>query len=413
MPRAPLIALSLTTPRTAPWSLTIGDQDVTIGPSGGTAWGVPVDTIRLNEQGPNGVSSMAFRINDPAGALWPIDGALVEYRDVTNGLYLFRGLVSHWDSRPGFGDQGRTIDVQATGIDALLDWRFVPPLTVPAGSSLSAAIAWLANQYAPELIAPPMTNLDGTGFVGAPPASLRNGNAAYPIGFLQNAAGTANAFTGVAQVWSGGSLRAALLSLIRLSAYDTGSGLLAEVPSAFIAVDPQYRLRVWCTGATDQPDDYTTLSVTDTAGGVLRAENLSYGGDPEDVLRQVYIGGTGVTGTYSDGSGITIGRQDGVIDSAITTDAQARTRANQVLAEQAGRVRGQFDLRDWTPSASTIHAGSLVSITDAASNATGTYRIYEIERTFNNSGRQNWHVSFGGLAPSVANLTRRLTRSLN
>jgi len=36
-------------------------------------------------------------------------------------------------------------------------------------------------------------------------------------------------------------------------------------------------------------------------------------------------------------------------------------------------------------------------------------RELEIEKTFNDSGRQNWTVTFGSLAPNVVNYTRRLT----
>lgn len=414
MPRAGLIALSLTTPATRPWSLTLGPYDVTIGPSGSSpAWGTPIDTITLDEQGPGGVSSLAFSVNDPSGAIFPADGWPVEYRDVTNGVTLFRGWIDHWNSRPAFGGQGRVLDCQATGVDALLDWRYVPPLTIPPGSATSCAIAMLANLYAPELNAPQVANLNGTGAIGFPPASVRNGNAAYPIGFLQHPS-SANAVTGVAQSWGGGSLRQAIAQLVALSNYDTGFALLVEVPSVFVAVDANLGLRVWCTGAADQPDDYTTLTVVDTAAGALRAENLRYGGDPGDVLRQYTVTGASAAATVTagDGSGVTGGRYDGVVDSSVTTEAQARTRAGQALAEQSGKVRGTFELNDWAPSATTIHAGSLVAITDAASGATGTYRIYAIKRTFNDSGRQNWAVEFGGRAPSVANLARRLTRTL-
>lgn len=406
MPIAAPIAAALTTAGAHPWSLLLGGLDVIREP-GVLGFGTPIESIAIREEGPGGVSSAAFDVNDPGATVWPAEGDPVVYTDPSDNV-LFRGTVDHWESLPAFGT-GRLLRVTATGIDALLDWRYIPPIVIGSGTALASAIAQLANLEVGELRAP-----DPQGAGGFPPASLRNGNAAWPIGFLQSSSPSANALINGTWTWPGGTLREAINSLAAQAVY-IGAGNITSygVPIA-VAVDTSWRLRVWVDTIADQPDDYTSLTVVDTAAGPVRAEDLRFASEPGDVIHQVYIAGASAaaSGWFGDGRGIANGRETGISDSSIATFDAAATRAAGYLAQQAGVVRGSFRLEDWTPTAATIHAGSLVSITDAPANATGIYRIFAIAKSFNPSGRQTWSVEFGGRMPSVANLARRLTRSL-
>src|SRR6186997_225679 len=108
MPNAAVIAAALTDHSAHPWGLFVGSSDV-IGMTS-------LETIRLTEEGPGGVSSMEFTIDDPGKAVSIVDGAEVSFWDLTGNVVYFRGTVASWTARPEFGGQGRTITVECDGI---------------------------------------------------------------------------------------------------------------------------------------------------------------------------------------------------------------------------------------------------------------------------------------------------------
>lgn len=414
MPTAPVLAATSAGYPARTFALYLDGLDVLKQP-GGSGYGVPIDSIRVVEAGPGAVGSMAFTIDDPTGlvSIAGLDrGPRVLYVDLVSNAVLHRGVVDTGGSRPAFGGQGRSIPVTSTAVDSLLDDRIVPPVTFVGGMLTWLAIAQATNIAASELRAPAF-DLGGGSF---PPASLTDGNFDWPIGFLQTDDGVGNAQLNGALAWSGGSLRACIEAIEAQSIYVGSSGWLRDrpPPAFLVTVDTYLGLRVWRDQAGAAPADWTTLTVSDTAGGPLRAANLQYDLAPGDVIRAVYVQGFDATSSLwvADGSGIN-GRQARIVDSSLTT-ADAATRAGLAyLAANSGKVRGTFDLEDFTPPASTIHAGGLLSLTDAAAAATGSYRIYSIAKSFNASGRQDWSVSFGGNPPSAMALARRLTRNLS
>lgn len=404
MPIAAPIAAALTDHSAHPWSLTVGGTDMA-KLAAGAGFGVPIESIRVREVGPGGVSSIEFNVDDPRAETWIADVAPIELVRHSDGDVAFRGTVDHWESSPDFGGQGRTLRVTGSGPEQYLDdWTIVPPASVLNGTILADAIAYLANREAPRLIAP-----FAFGVISFPPASLGDGNADWPIGLLQ--VGGNNATVSGAWTWGGGTLRSAIADLAAHSVYIGAGNIVSYSVPILVTVDFGYRLRVWRDGPSFQPDDYTTLFVSDTVGSSVLATELSYAVEPGDVIHEVYVsGGGGVAGWFSDGTGIT-GRQGLISDATLTTFDAAAAAALNFLAAQAGKVRGSFRLVHYSPAVTTVHAGSLVSITDAASGSTGTYRIAAIAKTFYGNGTQDWTVEFGGLRPSVTSLTRRLTRA--
>lgn len=407
MPTAVVVAATSAGYPARTFSLFLDGLDVVKQP-GGAGYGVPLESIEVVEAGPGATSSMRFVIDDPAGSIDPTALALgppVLYVDQVNNLTLFRGVVDTASSRPDFGGQGRTIEVGCTGDDSWLDDRVVVPVTIGNGTPTWEAIAQVAHQAAPELYAP------AGGGVSFPPASLTDGNADWPIGFLKSPT-TANATVSGALAWDGGTLRAAIDAIVAQSIYIGSSGWerYEPAPAVSVTIDFDRRLRVWRDLPTAAPEDYSALVVTDTHAGARRAEGLSYELAPGDVIRSVFVQGASPTAYVwvNDGSGI-VGRQARIADDALTTEDQATQAGQAYLATQAAKVRGSFDLVDFTPPAG-VHAGSLLTLTDAAAAATGSYRIYTITKTFHASGRQTWGVAFGGNRPSAMALARRLTR---
>lgn len=407
MPVAAVIAAALTDHSAHPWGLWLGGLDVTKEP-GGSGYGTSADSIEVTEAGPGAVSSMTFEVDDPFKELGVNAGNEVAYFDLVNDVCLFRGWVDHYDSRPAFGGQGRVFRIECTGLEAILDWSIVAPgASLGQSNRVPGCIGMLAQQYAPKLKAPSAAS----GMGSAP--WTRNGSFDYPVGnFLRTVEPILPLQWGGTS--AGGTLRNAVSEVIALGVwfYNVGGGASTEPFKALVTVDFYYGLRIWEDDDSLQPDDYTTLTVTDTYAGPNRAAGLAAQVDWAGVVRSVMVVGSGGTnyGVFGDGSGI-YGPQTLITDSNVTTADLASQRAMAYLAQQSASVRGSFTLEDWTPP-TTVHAGSLVSITDAATSVATTYRISEIRKRFNSSGRQDWTVSFGGLQKaSGARLMRRLTRA--
>ena len=138
MPVAAVIATALTNRAYRAALLTVGGRDVLADPS--KRYSVPLESIEVNEAGPGDVSSMSFVIEDYGLTVNVADGNEVRFHNIRTGQPMFLGWVQAWNVTPDFGDQGRTIAVQAVGIEAVLDWAIIPSaLTVLTGTSLGAA----------------------------------------------------------------------------------------------------------------------------------------------------------------------------------------------------------------------------------------------------------------------------------
>lgn len=414
MPVAAAIAAALTDHSAHPYSLEVGSLDVLKEPNA-PGWGVSVDTIEVTEAGPGAVSSMTFVIDDPEQSI-TISGPLGVLFKANDGAspetIYFRGWVDGVDVVPAFGGQGRLITVRCSGIEQLLDWFIVPTsFSMGFATLLTKYVGILAQTFAPLL---QRTGTDaGTAMVLAP--WTRNGSFNYPMGNLVRPAEPAWALN-FFSTWtgSGTTLRNSILDLAAHCSYFDSVTAASDHQGVgiLLTVDWWYGLRLWEDNPALQPDDYTTLTVTDTYAGTNVAANLRYAQDFAGVNRSAYVIGSGGTdyGVTSDGSGI-VGRMLFINDSLVTSDAVARARALGSMDEDSATYRGDFLLENFTPP-TTVHAGSLISITDAATSLSATHRITEIHKTFLPNGLQNWNVTFGGLPrPRVSRLMRRYTRS--
>lgn len=407
MPLAAVIATQLHGPAGAIYGLWI--DNLNVRPF------VPIDSVTITEAGPGGVSSMSFVIEDPTGVIpIPTAGAVIRLQEFTFDTPAFLGYVSDYNVQ--VMGIGRTITVEAVGVEIVLDWTAVPitylartPITPPYPAvdgvngatdlnpgRLSENIWYLANVIGP--ISDIRLNLFAPLNNGTTPV---DGDASLPVGTLFKS-GLFPEIASLGHPVGPGSLRQALEDAIKASFY--GSFGSTNVPDAVLTVDFYRRLRVFFRDAA--PDDYTNLTVS--TAGPIRAENIQYEVHPGDVVRTVYVNGGNAAGSgyVTDGSGI-FGRQ-AVIDSPTSTTAGRRDQIGaQYLASQATLVRGTFMLTDWTPTAATIHPASTVTITDLQVGLTAqTYPIAEITKGFTGT-RQNWTISFGGVRPSYVEAVRR------
>jgi hypothetical protein len=368
-----------------------------------------LDSIELTEAGPGDVSSLTFVIEDPTAVIpLPAAGATVLHWDQTLDAPLFSGYVNDYSVR--VMGVGRTITVNAAGLETLLDWIAIPsttprdPVTGLLASDGNPAPVGNVLSY---LVTTTAQDSDGrTDLYGPVPAGVgtANGNATYPIGIL-NAPGPFFAdVTSVGVPVGPGSLRAGLEDLIKAAHYGT---FLDPSPyiDAVVTVDFYRRLRVFLRSG--RPDDWTDMTINDTVAGPQRSESINYEVHPADVVRSVYVNGSGAgQGWVTDGSGI-FGRQ-AVIDSPTSTTAKRMEQVGALyLATQKALVRGTLTISDWTPPNATVHPSSTITITDAQVSLTAqTYAIAEIRKTFNGAGKQNWEIVFGGRRPSYVEQSR-------
>jgi len=408
MPNAAIVGAALTDHSAHPYSLFLNELDLIGPPSRGFAVGI--ETITVNEVGPGGVSSISFTIDDPSKLITITSGQVIRFWWNANSagsvvdMPLFLGFVDTYTLRPDFGMQGRSIDVQGIGVEALLDWKILP--TYQAAVTLPEVISILGFS------------------VGIPSATLyqavqAQSSLAAPVGGYSRAAGDVQAALIGNASSVGVPLRQALQEVI------DSATLLDQQPAftgcsqikVLFTIDFYGQLRLWNDSPTTQPTDYAqdSFDVTSLTGVV---ENLEFTTDPSQIVHEVWVTGSGAAATptlYDDGTGIK-GKQSAVTDTTITTAAKALQAAQAVFTANSNQVRGSYERSDWTPggaAGTSIRAGSLVTMVDptvSINSPTNGYRIMEIEKTFNGSGRQNWKVSFGSLAPSAIRQIRSYNR---
>lgn len=404
MPNAAIIGAALTDHSAHPYSLWVDSLDVIGGSFTPSGFGTDLESIRINEVGPGGVSSISFVVGDPSGTMTIQDGAVIRFWWNTADVPLFLGWVDTYGIEPGFGGQGRVLTVQGIGEEALLDFLIViDDVDGAKGPAFAEGVS-----YAAMVAGVPNYQTTGSG------AGIALSTQAAPISGYTRAVGDATALSNnwVASQFSGLSLRRAIESMFALNnSVDPLPASGASQARVLFTMDFYGGLRMWNDYPTAIPSDYTNLTVNDAYAGPIVAENLQYAVDPSQIVHEVYVKGSSAanSGWFSDGTGIK-GKQQYVTDTTnITSPTLALQAAQAVFQANNNQVRGSFELTDFTPAA-TVHAGSFVTITDAAAGLSAqSYRIMEIEKTFHGSGRQDWIVSFGSLAPNVTRFTRRLT----
>lgn len=380
-----------------PKSLWVNGLDVLreAGPAG-NLFGVPEGTIELVERGPGGTSSLKFVINDPTKDITINEGDRVHYWDHTNGRPLFKGWVQTWTPRPW--GLGRKISVTCVGQEIVLDWMVIPSLTIPAGTRVYDAVQAAAGAAI------------GIGFpLRAFHSTDQNSNQAGPVGHLSIFDDLNAPLTGYALTFAGESLRQAIGKIIAAAPNTAlvGFDFVKIIGYGVVTIDFYDGLRFY--RALVPPDDYATLTVSDTFAGALAAADLEHTFDGGGRVRQVQVigGNAAGSGIVPDGSGKT-GATATITDSSILSSDVRDQRAKAYMADKSLSGRGTFKLNANT-IATNVHPGSTLDLTDAETGATGTYPIGSITKRFH-GGRQDWVITYGGLPASFAAAVRRLTR---
>lgn len=410
MANAAILATALTTHAAHPYGLFLDNLDVIAQPGGG--YGVPLDTVQVKEVAAGAVSSMSFEIDDPAKAITITDAMTVRFFDFTTDLPVFLGYVDRWSYRPDFGGQGRTIVVSATGVEAALDWAVTTvDLTFASGLALSTAIQTTATNL---FGMPPGLNVLVSTIGGVAPQSSRQGE---PV----SAGTTTVTLTYAVTITAGTSFREALrlLSVAAIVVIDTGHLSAVVIYTATVDFWMGLRITPFPYSANDATADWLRLDVTDTVASTTTAANLDFGTEGATV-RAVFVKGGNAAGTgYMDDATGLPGSVAFISDTTVDSAAKLASAQTAYLQGNAQTQRGQFVLE--TILASTINtgptnhfrAGSRMRLTDdAVSSVISTIRqVYEIAKTFQAGKLETWTISYGGPAPSVARLVRRLTRT--
>lgn len=408
MAGAAVIATQLTDQSVVTYRLTLDGVDFL---SRGSGFGVPIESIRVNEEGPGGVSSLAFTINDPLVEATFVSTAVVEFWDVANDRPEFLGFVQSVAVSPTA--VGRVFHVTCVGIEALLDWMLVPYLQVFAGTVLASAIQGI------------LANATGVGwpiraFATTPAEAAAIGNQERPM------VGNDGTFPVVAYEveLEGQTVREA----IRLVTEAAGTWYGTNAGPQF-TIDFYSGLRVGNVYLTDGQwngqlgSDLSGLTIGTVSVVATSPTALKIDLRPSDVTRGVYIKGgvprtTGYdpigSGLIADGSGIP-GQVAYITDDTVLTDEVRNYVGVSYLGTFSMESRGTLTLDPVDPDyidTREVRPGMTVTF-DPDSQIFADYTkfvLFSISKTFYPGG-QKWDVAFGGFQRAVAPQTRRLTRT--
>jgi hypothetical protein len=354
---------------------------------------------------------MTFSIDDPLMLITVSVGMEVRFQRApgTDDYPCdFLGYVQSFSISPAFGMQGRSIEVEAVGVEVLLDWALIVSDTViAAGLEYYTAVqALVAN------------SVGANGLRAFTSPNVGPENATYAYGLAKTGAGVF--LTLGLTVTAGTSLREAIRQVVA-NLTKTGLGIpgTADVFDGFTTVDFFKGLRMWGSTAGS---GYANMTINDTTGVDAYAEALDYDVDASGVTRGVYLQGTGFAQLLMDGSGLP-GPVSYLTDDKADTAAKVTASAQTYLDDFAVGTRGSFRLEDQNPDSvpmTGVHAGSGLDLTDTripvASAVPNLLLIGTIDKTYHgidsSTRSQTWTVSFGGMPPSIANAMRRLTRTL-
>jgi len=411
---AGVVATQFQTIQPHPWSLFVRGLDL-IRPLGQQAQAPGIDPgdLKVTSRGPNAPGTLEFTIDDPFGTLIINDGDDVRFMDNGNDVIVWYGFVERVTYRPH--DVGQAIDVVANDIDIMLDWLCLaadmPTFTITGSTTIEVAT----------FIQSALEQCIGCGvqlraFVNTGGAAAASSQAVP----LQAGQFLLFSDTGVLSIapTKGSSLRSILQSLAQnIYQQDLVTFVLFYAnPSAM--VDEWQGLRWWGLAHNDgivSPSDWPALQISDTAAGPTRAAGLEHTLDAAAVIRSLVLIGGDFTFNYNDGTGKP-GKTSVVTDAAMLVGTLGKpvidAWAQNYLHGFAAKFRGQAPIEDWTPTPG-VHVGGPVTVLDpSAPQASGSYTIGQIDRTFHGSGRQDWTVTYGGIRASGAVLMRRLTRSV-
>jgi hypothetical protein len=395
-----VLAAALTDHSAHPWGLFIEGVDVSRQPgTAGNGYGVLAGSIRMTHAGPGSVSSMSFIVDDPANALTIKPMTTVTYYDFTLDYPVFTGLVLTPTASPM--GVGKSVSVECIGAEAALDYA-----TLTDDVTFAAGASWYLVDAMQSTLAQCEESF-GSSIRAAFDNGITLGNQAAP---LSNMLFLPLDTTATVTLPAGITLRTAFSQLID-NAISGGAAVIAAVPAtaatAFVTIDFWMGLRAWIFTNGDGPgygvpDDWTTLTVSDTYAGANVATNLQHTLDGGSLVAAVYVEGGNAAGT-----GLVriaqVGHITMITDATILTAAAKDLRAFSLMPDNDAPARGTFVLSDRAGSES-INPGGWLSLTDAQVGVTPVwpygYRIGTINRTFLGNGLQTWTVTYGAAAPS-------------
>jgi hypothetical protein len=399
------ISLAWTDFTTRPKTLTVGGLTLIGGPAS-PAYGVAIETIRLIEQGPGQTSSLSFTITDPTGVVTLTAGADVRFRDFTNAdLPLFTGFVSSWSST--HEGVGRSIDVECIGIEAMLDWLYVPVVVSwPATPSAAVFMAALQSAIGQALgIGVPLNAAGDSAFGGG----SGNSSLATPIGtngWALPSAGSAGP----------GSLRSVLTQIMD-AARATGA-TIGTTQGLQLTVDFYGGIRIWELDQNSQGAlDYGPFVVS--TASAPRPDTAQHRVIPGEAVRQVYVtgGSAAGSGVVSDGTGIAGPTAQISVPSSLTAD-DVVTYGRSYLLRNGGTTQGTVIAAEAASVnvgnivTSQRRAGSQLTLTDAQAGVTGFQtQMSSIEKVFYPGTGERWTITYG-LRRSGAQYIRQLTRAV-
>jgi hypothetical protein len=410
---AAIVGAALTDHSAHPYSLTMNGLDLLTPPATGRRYVVRIESINLVEEGPGGVSALTYTIEDPLAEFTTEEMAVIRFWDHTRDRPEFTGWMQSFDVVP-WATAGRSIAVSCVGLESLLDWMVVPSLTIPAGTTVVAAIqCCVANATGVGWPIRAFATTDD--FVHGAFSSQAN-----PIGY------NAGTTLGEDVVLDGPSLREAINTVIasgQQGAVPTWGRQPKDYASSSVTIDFTSGLRVMPNYLVNNilnvtmPTDYSTMTITDTAAATYASTGLDFNIDDGGVARQVYVKGAtpAASGLFSDGSGI-VGTVAQLNDNTILTLADAASAASDYLFQFATNVRGSFSLDPTATgfvASGNYRAGGMVTF-GADSQVVLvpiSFMIAAIHKSWA-PGSESWAVDFGGFRPSAMKQLRRLTRAV-
>lgn len=399
--------------------LTIDGVEVHFKPSGtqGSKFGVPLESITVTERGTGGVSSMTFTIEDPLNEITVRRGQEVVFRQAQYDYFIFRGFIASRSIRPW--GIGRAIDVACAGVEIILDWAKVSAMTY----SWTTTTRPLTRDVIQSLVANCLTGHALPLRDGSNSASTvcTQANPVAPSVLLGNIGPIGPIADGNIAIAAGTTLREAIRQVMGIS---DGHGGYAD----FLTVDWTLGLRCYILQWTkayqvaNGPDDYTIPNIQDTAAGATAAAGLVDTLDALSAPTAVYVKATGATALVSDYT--TDRGETAYVELPAISDAQTAalygsryligaTIATGSTPAWEAASRGVLPLdavADSAAMASTTHVGGWIDINDPQTGLQFSAVIGEIQKTFD-ATTQDWRITYGGPAPSMANLARTLTRN--
>jgi hypothetical protein len=382
------------------FGLYVGGLDLIKNAASG--YGAPIESIELTEAAAGQVSGLKFTVDDPLSAIDIATGAPVLLMDIARDVPLFAGWVDVRGSATLAGT-GRSFSVTCVGIDAVLDWLFVP-----------GQVTWAVADNHYDVVQRAAAAAIGIGVPLNVASAAGSPDLAHPVSHAStmNNAGTAGE----------GTLRAVLQTIGQAA---DASAAAPIVNTWKATVDWWGGLRTFTLGS-DQvtgraigggASDFVASIILSTAGPI-RPSGLQHSEASGDAVRQVYVKGGNVAGSgvFTDGSGIP-GPTAKVSDSNSLTAAAAAAIAAQYLGDHGGTASGSVAIEGGatvgSPASHVVAYATMLRITDASQGlASALFYITELRKSWSAGGAEElWLISYGARLPTAAQYLRQLTGS--